>query len=289
MMGIDGIEFYGQISMLKGGILFADKVTTVSPNYAKEIRTPEFGCGLDGVVAARDEEVVGLINGIDSAVWNPATDVSLPENYSADDLAGKTACRMLLLRSQGFVTRYKGPIFGMVCRLTEQKGLELLLGVKDFFADNICRLIVLGTGDKQYETALQELAAEYPSKIALCAKLDEKMSHLVEAGSDFFLMPSTFEPCGLNQMYSQAYGTVPLVSQVGGLVDTVTDLDATPAEGTGITFAPTVEAFRAALERALKLYADKELLAAVRRRGMTRDFSWEKAAPAYEKLYQDAV
>jgi starch synthase len=289
LLGIDGLEFYSQISMLKGALMFADRVTTVSPRYAKEIQTPEFGCGLEGVVATRGDDLVGLLNGIDATVWNPATDKLIPGNYTADHPEGKLAGRHGLLKQLGFASKYKGPVFGMICRLAEQKGVDLLLANKDFFLTENCRLIVLGAGERRYEEALQDLAASAPEKIALCPRLDEGMSHLIEAGSDFFLMPSLFEPCGLNQMYSQAYGTVPLVSRVGGLVDTVTDADEDPVAGTGLSFPPTAEGLRDGLARALKLFADKPRLAGVRLRGMQKDFSWAKAAKAYEQLYQDSL
>ncbi|MSU69401.1 MAG: glycogen synthase GlgA [Opitutaceae bacterium] len=289
LLGIDGLEYYGQISMLKGGLMFADRVTTVSPRYAKEIQTPEFGCGLEGAVATRADDLVGLVNGIDPAVWNPATDTLLPFNYDAATLAGKLGCREVLLKQLGLDANFKGPVFGMICRLAEQKGLDLLLANQDFFRGETCRLIVLGSGELRYEAALQDLAASARDKINLCTRHDEGMSHLIEAGSDFFLMPSLFEPCGLNQMYSQAYGTVPLASRVGGLVDTVTDVDLEPETGTGITFPPTIPGMREALARALMLFADKPRLAAVRLRGMQKDFSWAKAAKAYEQLYQDSL
>ena len=289
LLGIDGLEYYGQINMLKGGILFADRVTTVSPRYAKEIQTPEFGCGLEGVVATRADDLTGLLNGIDPAVWNPAIDRLLPANYNVANLSGKEACREELLRQLGLDPKFKGPIFGMICRLTEQKGLDLLLANKDFFSNESCRIVVLGSGEKRYENALQEMAAAAPDRVGLSMGLDETTSHLIEAGSDFFLMPSLFEPCGLNQMYSQAYGTVPLVSHVGGLVDTVIDADEHPASGTGLSFPPTVAGLRNGLERALKLYADKTRFAGVRQRGMQKDFSWASAAKAYGNLYQDSL
>ncbi len=289
LLGIDGLEYYGQVSMLKGAILFADRVTTVSPRYAKEIQTAEFGCGLEGVVATRVDDLVGLINGIDPAVWNPATDASLPAQYNLANLAGKTSCRHSLLKQLGLDARFKGPVFAMICRLAEQKGLDLLLANKDFFLGESCRLIVLGSGERRYEEALHDLAAAAPDKISLVMRLDEPMSHLIEAGADFFLMPSLFEPCGLNQMYSQAYGTIPLTSRVGGLVDTVTDADEEPDTGTGLTFPPNAAAMREALDRAVKLFADKPRLAAVRQRGMQKDFAWAKAAKAYEQLYRDSL
>jgi starch synthase len=231
---VDGLEYYSQINLMKGGILFADRVTTVSPRYAKEIQTPEFGCGLDGVVQARADDIVGLLNGVDSSVWNPAVDPLIPARYSVVNMSGKAICRAELLNRSGFVTECKGPIFGLIARLTEQKGIDFVLANRDFFLAHECRLVVLGSGEKRMEEELRDLATLAPQKIYLCAKLDEPMSHLIEAGADFFLMPSLFEPCGLNQMYSQVYGTVPVVSRVGGLADTVTDADADPANCTGL-------------------------------------------------------
>ncbi|MDR2674004.1 MAG: glycogen synthase GlgA [Opitutaceae bacterium] len=290
LRGIDGLEYYGQMNFMKGGILFADRVTTVSPRYAREIQTPEYGCGLDGVVASRAEDLTGLLNGLDPAIWNPATDAHLPANYSAADMTGKAVCRETLLKKTALEPAPGDtPVFGMVCRLTEQKGVQLLLDNRDFFLRHDCRLVVLGSGDRRLEDGLRALAASRPGKIALAARLDEAMSHLIEAGADFFVMPSMFEPCGLNQMYSQAYGTPPLVTCVGGLADTVTDIDAAPDGGTGIMFPPTVAGLRHGLKRALALFADKPALAAVRARAMQRDFSWAGAARAYVHLYEEAL
>lgn len=289
LMGIDGVEFYGQMSLMKAGLLFADRVTTVSPRYAQEIQTPEFGCGLDGVVATRAEDLVGLLNGISTTVWNPATDVLLPANYSVEDLGGKAVCRRELLRRHGLDSAFKGPVFGMVCRFTAQKGVDLVLANLAFFKERNCRLVVLGSGEKEFEKGLKGLAAALPSKVAMSSKYDEAMSHLIEAGSDFFLMPSRFEPCGLNQMYSQVYGTIPVASAVGGLVDTIVDIDAEPEAGTGILHAPTVADLRLGMERALGLHAKPERMAKVRRRAMERDFSWKTSSAAYEALYEDTV
>jgi starch synthase len=278
------------MNMMKGGILFSDRVTTVSPRYAQEILTPEFGCGLDGVVQTRIEDLSGLINGIDTAQWNPVTDALLPANFSATDLAGKAACRAELLRRHGFDPEFTGPVFGMVCRLTEQKGLDLVLANRDFFIGQNCRLIVLGSGERRYEEALCDLAAAHPKKIGFNnTRCDEALSHLIEAGSDYFLMPSLFEPCGLNQMYSQAYGTIPIVSRVGGLVDTVIDVTEQPKTGTGLMGLPTADGLSQALSRAMKLFADQPRYAAVQQRGMARDFSWQSAAKAHERLYQEAL
>lgn len=286
---IDGLEYYSQINLMKGGILFADRVTTVSPRYAQEIQTPEFGCGLDGVVQTRADDIVGLLNGVDNSVWNPAMDPHLPARYSAVNMSGKQVCRTELLKRCGFATEFKGPIFGMVCRLTEQKGVDFVLANRDFFLAHEVRLVVLGSGDKRMEEELRALAAAAPQKVHLCAKLDEPMSHLIEAGSDFFLMPSVFEPCGLNQMYSQVYGTLPIVSRVGGLVDTVVDADQNPATGTGIMCDPNAASVRDALQRAIILFGDKPRYGAVQLRAMAKDFSWKIAAAAYERMYQDAL
>ncbi|HSY53039.1 MAG TPA: glycosyltransferase, partial [Opitutaceae bacterium] len=213
----------------------------------------------------------------------------LPAKFSAADLAGKAGCRAELLRRHGFDPEFTGPVFGMVCRLTEQKGLDLVLANRDFFIGQNCRLIVLGSGERHYEEALHDLAAAHSKKIAFTSRCDEAMSHLIEAGSDFFLMPSLFEPCGLNQMYSQAYATVPIVSRVGGLVDTVTDVSEHPKTGTGLMGLPTADGLGQALPRAMKLFADRPRYAAVQQRGLARDFSWQSAAQAYEKLYQEAL
>jgi starch synthase len=289
LFSMDGLEYYGQVNLLKGGILFADRVTTVSPRYAMEIQTPEFGCGLEGVIQTRIDDLSGLINGVDTAVWNPATDKLIPVQYSAAKLAGKRDCRNELLKQSSLDLSFYGPVFGMVCRLAEQKGVDLVLANADFFRERDCRLIVLGTGDKRIERELRNLAAELPLKMFMCARLDESMSHLIEAGSDFFLMPSLFEPCGLNQMYSQVYGTVPVVSRVGGLVDTVRDADQDPSGGTGLMCEPNAVSLRDALDRAMKLFANKPRYAAAQQRGMARDFSWKTAAAGYVTLYREAL
>jgi starch synthase len=289
VLAIDGIEFYGQMSMIKGGIVFADQVTTVSPNYSREICTPEFGFSLDEVIRTRAEDLIGLTNGVDQDIWNPSTDKLLPVRYSVDDLSGKKSCRRHLLKAHRFNPAFRGPVFGMVCRLSEQKGIGLLLKSINFFIKNDVRLIILGKGEERYEKALTNLVEKHPGKVALSLVLDEEMSHLVEAGSDFFLMPSVFEPCGLNQMYSQIYGTVPIVTRVGGLVDTVIDLAEDPKNGTGLMCKPSSRSLRRVLDDALVLYVDRPLMAAVQERGMEADFSWKVVARSYEKLYQSLI
>ena len=289
LMGVDGVEFFGQVSAMKAGIVFADRVTTVSPQYAEEIQTPEFGCGLDGVIQTRAEDLIGMINGLDTSIWNPAIDRLLPATYRAEDLSGKKKCRAALLAAHGMNPRFEGPVFGMVCRLTEQKGVQLLLDNREFFENEEVKLIVLGGGDQKLEKAVGDLAAAHPGKISSHTSLDEKMSHLVEAGSDFFLMPSLFEPCGLNQMYSQAYGTIPIVTKVGGLINTVVDIDESPESGTGIIVEPDEVGVATGLARAMKLFDDKAAYATVQQRGMMTDFSWDRAAVAYEDFYAAEV
>ena len=287
--GMDGLEYYGQINFLKAGMMFSDRLTTVSPRYSREIQTPEFGCGLEGVVQTRADELVGLLNGVDTAVWNPAVDATIPARYSAGNMAGKAVCRTELLKRCGFDTPFTGPLYGMICRLTEQKGVDLVLENAEFFLKQDVRLVILGAGDRRLEEELRLLAGKAPKKIFISARLDESMSHLIESGSDFFIMPSLFEPCGLNQMYSQSYGTVPIVSRVGGLADTVVDADENSKEGTGLMCAPRADSLRDALQRSLGLFANKTRYAEVQRRGMARDFSWKQAAGAYERLYTDIL
>jgi len=226
---------------------------------------------------------------VDDSIWNPAIDSLIPARYSAADLSGKRLCRAELLTACGFAPNYRGPVIGMICRLTEQKGIDLVVANREFFARNDCRLIVLGAGSPRLEEEMRRLASDEAGKVFVCVRLDEKMSHLIEAGSDYFLMPSLFEPCGLNQMYSQVYGTIPIVSRVGGLADTVIDADVFPDSGTGLVCEPSRIGVLDALERALRLFSDPARLARVQRRGMEKDFSWRKAAAAYERLYNDSL
>ena len=285
---LDGIEFYEQISMIKGGIFFADKILTVSPNYAKEILTPDFGSGMEGALTVREEDLVGITNGIDYDVWNPETDEFLPANYSSKNLAGKKICRKKLLDTVGLPDAEK-PVYGIVCRLTEQKGLDFILKRMSFFVENDCRLVVLGIGDPFYERAFKRWSKMHPKIIGVCMVLDERLSHLVEAGSDFFLMPSIFEPCGLNQMYSQRYGTPPLASDVGGLHDTVVDIRENEEAGTGLLFQPELEEFDKVLNYSLGLFSSNETMEKMRRNGMLKDFSWKNVVKEYENLYLESL
>jgi starch synthase len=281
---MEGLEYYGKISLLKGGLMYADRVTTVSPTYALEMQTPAHGYGLEGVARLRGATLRGIRNGIDTTVWNPTTDRLLPANFSAHNLTGKTVCRAELLAKLGWAGTHD-PLFVIISRMTTAKGHDLLLGSLGGLLRRKCRLIVLGTGEKKYEEAHLANAAAHPERIAVRIGVDEGLSHLAFAGADFFLMPSHTEPCGLTQMYAQVYGAVPVACRVGGLADTVRDLDEDPAGGTGLLCAPNSEDWSQALDRALRLFAEPSRYAAVQHRAMQQDFSWETVVGQYEELY----
>ena len=285
------VEFFGNVNFLKAGIVFADKVTTVSPRYADEIRTPEFGCGLDGVLRKRGADVVGILNGADSAEWSPRTDLFLPPEarFSARSMAGKRVARDLLLAEFGLPPG-DGPLFGAVGRLAHQKGFDLVAQVLPEMVASGARVVLLGTGDRDVEEAVAAAVAAFPGRVGARIAYDNRVAHLVEAGSDFFLMPSRFEPCGLSQIYAMAYGTLPVVHAVGGLENTVVDLDEDAAHGTGLKFREfTREAFLARVARAVRLFGDPTAHARVVRRAMTADFSWDASASAYADLYRQVV
>ncbi len=286
---INGLEYYGQVNFLKGGILFADAVTTVSPNYAKEILLPEFGCGLEGVLKQKKSELHAILNGIDVDVWNPENDVHLAKNYTARDLHLKQENKRALLKQAKLPEKTGVPVYGLVSRLTDQKGIDFILKQKSFFAKNDAQLVALGKGDPKLEQGLKKLQQQLPQKVHACFDYSESLSHLIQAGADFFLMPSRFEPCGLNQMYSQRYGTLPMVSRVGGLADTVIDAMADPESGTGIMFSPNEGGLKKGLKQSLKLYADRELFRKIQLNAMGCDFSWKLSARDYENLYTEVV
>ncbi len=289
--GQGGVGFRGQVNCLKGGLLSADRLTTVSPTYAREIQTAEFGCGLDAVLRRRAEDLTGILNGIDVDVWNPATDSHLAARYAAEDPAGKAACKRALQHELGLPER-PDLLIGMVQRLVEQKGVDLLLAALAELMAVPVQLVVLGSGAASYEAQLQAAARHHPDRVAVRLGFDEALAHQIEAGADAFLMPSRFEPCGLNQMYSMRYGTVPIVRRVGGLADTVVDL--TPATldagtATGIVFdAYTPVALVAAVARATAAFARPARWRRLMHHGMTRDFSWTQAAGAYARVYEQA-
>ncbi len=284
------LEFHGRINILKAGIITADRVTTVSPAYAEEILTPAGGHGLDEVLRGLRHRVVGILNGIDTTVWDPARDPWIPARYTPDHLEGKRVCKRALMRRLGLDLEDGAPLCGMIARLTEQKGVDLVIQVTPWLIQRGAGVVVQGIGDPRYETALQQLADTYPGRMVYLRQYDEEMAHWIEAGCDIYLMPSRFEPCGLNQMYSMRYGTIPVVHAVGGLRDTVIDVRVDPERGTGWTFQePTAEAFTAALADALNFYRQPGLWHTIIRRCMRQEFSWARAAQQYLHVYQQII
>jgi starch synthase len=277
----NGVEFHSQISFMKGGISLADRLVTVSPTYAREMQTPAYGNGLDGLMSFRRRLLHGVLNGIDTEAWNPATDELLPERYNARTLAKKDASRALLLERSGVAG--DGPVLGIVSRLAHQKGIDTLLGAMPELLHLGCRIIVLGSGEPALEHAIASFAQAEPSRIAFRPGFDERLAHLIYAGADFFLMPSLYEPCGLGQMISQRYGTPPVARRTGGLNDTVED------GVTGFLFDdPPPRALAEAVWRATQVW-QKRGWRALQRRCMTQDHSWTRSAADYEKIYALAV
>jgi starch synthase len=277
----DGMEFFGRISYLKAGIEFADAVSTVSPTYAREIQTPELGFGMDARLRARASVLSGILNGVDYADWNPETDPLIPAPYSADDLSGKAACKRHLLEEFGLPAEaIDRPLLGIVSRFTRQKGADILAETAAQIVAEDVYLVALGTGDPEYEDFFLRMQQEHPGRIAARIGFDNGLAHRIEAGSDIFLMPSRYEPCGLNQIYSLHYGTVPVVRATGGLDDTI-------EEGTGFKFAEySAEALLAAVRAAVHAFEDREEWQRMMRRGMSKNFSWETSAAAYSALYR---
>ena len=289
----DNYESLGGINMMKGALYHATKITTVSPTYAFEIQTPQYGFGIDGVLRHRSRDLTGIINGIDYGEWSPLIDNLVPAHFNADDFTGKNICKAELQKQSGLPVNQNIPVFGIVSRLADQKGLDLLANVlPDLLSRAAMQVVMLGSGDPVLEHIFSNLAAMHPDKMSVTIGYNNKLAHMIEAGSDFFIMPSRFEPCGLNQMYSMAYGTLPIVRTTGGLVDTVIPWDPRmPGQGTGINFHDAdPNALCWALERALQLYYDypSEYLS-VRSNGMRKDFSWDRSVEQYEKVYKDAI
>lgn len=285
-----GVEFYGQVNLLKGGILFADRVTTVSERYAQEIQTPQFGAGLDAVVREHAGKLHGILNGVDYRVWDPSADALLPRKFSAADLAGKSICRDALLTRFGLDPSPVGPVIGMVTRLAAQKGIDLLLPLLDRLLSHDVRLIVLGEGDLGFERELGIASRRHHGRFAYAQGLEVPLAHLVYGGADFFLAPSHYEPCGLNAMYALKYGAVPVARAVGGLSETLRDDDPATGSGNAVLFHDeTPEAFWDAIRRALQLFADEPRWRDLRRRAMGSDFSWARAAERYEGVYRAAL
>ena len=289
----DGVEYHGQLSFLKSGLQLCSQISTVSPTYAREIQDEHFGYGLAPLLRHRSAALRGILNGVDTGIWNPATDPALPFAYAANRLAAKRANKTALQTEMGLDVTADRPLFGVISRLTHQKGLDLLLTIADGLPDLPAQLVVLGSGDKAMEAGFAELAARFPRQIAVKLGFDEALAHRIEAGSDCFVMPSRFEPCGLNQMYSLRYGTPPIVRATGGLADTVVDVcEDTLADKSANGFVldgDTPHALWVAMERVCRTWQDKKLWQRVQQNGMRRDFSWTHAANEYVALYRDAI
>jgi len=290
---INGIEYYGNLSFLKAGLYYADRISTVSPTYAREIQSEPLGFGMHGLLAGRSDDLVGILNGIDEQVWNPATDPALAANYDAGRLQDKTRNKTELRRRFSLRQEPEVPLLGIVSRLIPQKGINLVTACADRLLALPAQLLVLGTGEAGIEQELAAIAREHPGRMAFVRGFDESLSHLIEAGTDIFLMPSRFEPCGLNQMYSQRYGTLPVVHRTGGLADSV--VDCTPASlaigsATGFVFdAPTSSAFFETVERAVQTWQDADIWRSLQRNAMARNFGWKASAQRYLELYQSML
>lgn len=288
---VDALEYWLHVSFLKGGILFADVVTTVSESHASELLTPELAFGFEGVFRKRREHLFGVLNGIDQEVWDPARDTLLPAPYTADALSGKVEAKRKLLESYGLAvdqTRLERPLVAMISRMVDQKGLDLVAEAATDLTRLDATFVILGTGEARYENMWRDLATRHPDRIGARIGFDEPLAHLIEAGADIFLMPSRFEPCGLNQMYSLRYGTLPVVRATGGLADTVVSYQPGSEEGQGFTFREASgRALVNALQRAVRVYRERpEDWKRMQRRGMLRDFSWQASARAYTALYR---
>jgi len=286
-----GLEFHEMLSFIKGGLVYADYITTVSPTYALEIQTPEFGYGLEGLLDHRKEFLGGIINGIDMDQWDPETDPYITQHFTATTLNKKQLNKSALQRRFSLPVNDRVPLFGLIGRLVEQKGIDLILDCLPEMVAMDMQFVLLGSGDKDFEKELQKLARLYPDKIAITIGYDESLAHLIEAGADIFLMPSRFEPCGLNQMYSQRYGTIPIVRKTGGLADTVVDtLPETLAKNTasGIVFNEASSgSLLEAIKRTLILYSSSDSWKKMQINAMKKDFSWQRSAEQYLALYEN--
>ena len=280
------------INMLKGGLYNATKITTVSPSYAQEIQTPENGCGLDSLLKLRSDDLFGILNGVDYTQWNPKEDKLIPQNYSASNLAGKTVCKTEAQKKFNLKQTKNIPLFGCVSRLYEQKGLDILVNIIPKLLKNLdIQIIAMGSGNPNLEQSFQKLAQEFPEQMGVQIGFDNELSHIVEAGSDFFIMPSRFEPCGLNQMYSMIYGTLPIGHATGGLKDTIDDYTQNPKTATGFLFSELNEcSLYESISKAYFLYTDNpKEVTKLQKNAMSKDFTWEKSAKRYEEVYEEAI
>lgn len=286
----EGVEFWGKINLLKAGVVYSDVITTVSEAYSREIQTEEFGWGLDGLLKMRKNDLYGILNGVDYSEWNPETDVLIPSNYSLRNMRGKSYCRRRLLREMKLPLKAGVPVIGIISRLAGQKGLDILCEAIPELVKLDLGLVILGAGERKYQTLVTELAARFPHKMAVRIGFDNRLAHLIEAGSDMFLMPSRYEPCGLNQIYSLKYGTIPIVRATGGLDDTVTDYKKGDGEGNGFKFADyTPKAIIRKVREALDVYRNRGEWKRLQEEAMTEDFSWHSSAIKYIDLYKAAI
>jgi starch synthase len=286
----NGVEFYGHLSCLKAGISYADLITTVSPRYAREIMTEEFGWGLDGALRLRQDSLVGILNGVDYEEWNTTHDPNLKAPYSSRNLAGKMSNKLELQKEIGLPVVETPPLFANISRLADQKGVDIQLGALEEMLSADLQFVLLGSGASHYEKAYQQLAQRFPKKVAVRIGFDHSLSHRIEAGADFFLMPSRYEPCGLNQMYSLRYGTIPIVRITGGLDDSVIDPTEDEEAADGIKFGEySVRALAKAIRKALVLYEEPRLLTHFRRNAIKADFSWERTAQQYVRTFERLV
>lgn len=281
------LEFYGKINFLKGGIVFADAVITVSQKYKEEIQTPEFGCGLEGVLRDRQADLYGILNGVDYSEWSPEVDPFIKQRYSSADFSGKKICKIDLQREFGLPISEDIPLFATISRLTEQKGCDLLAATMEEILKMNLQFVILGTGDEKYHLLFQDLQAKYPRQMGVKIGFDDILAHKIEAGADIFIMPSRYEPCGLNQIYSLRYGTVPIVRATGGLDDTIIDYDSENNAGNGFKFHEySSAALLASVKRALQVFQNKDLWYKLMRQGMAKDFSWDRSAKEYLAVYE---
>ena len=296
---VEGLEFWGKLNLLKAGIVFSDIITTVSRRYSLEIQTPEYGYGLEGILGKRKDSLHGVLNGVDYSLWDPATDEFIAARYSPGDMKGKLACRKDLLKEFGLKLKGATPLVGIISRLADQKGFDILSEAMAEIMKLDVGMVVLGTGEKKYHRLFEELARKYSKKLGVKIAFDNALAHKIEAGSDFLLMPSKYEPCGLNQIYSLCYGTIPIVRATGGLDDTISDYKgakgpkggrAGSASGNGFKFRKySARELVGKLKEAFVVYKDKKAWPSLQKRAMAEDFSWESSAKRYLKLYEFAI
>jgi len=284
---MNDLEFHGKINFMKAGILYSDAVNTVSHKYAEEILTKEYGSGLEGLLQVRHKDLYGIPNGVDYSIWNPKNDDKIKVNYGPEDIEKKQECKKDLLSYTGLQVNPEKPLFGCVTRLAEQKGMDLLAGVAEKIVGEGGGLVILGRGSEHYNELFKKLAERHQGRIYVCNDFNDELAHKIEAGCDIFLMPSRYEPCGLNQMYSIKYGTIPVVRATGGLDDVIVDFDENKEKGNGFKFGLATEKdFYLAIERAIKAYENKDLWNKIRLQAMSYDFSWDKSAEHYAFLYK---